>query len=170
MKEELRRYFLNLDVYNLGYVDNEDKRTTNRIHGKDVSFARKLLMNGIDIDHDGHITLEELISAFEKKPFTDIAPEHDFCGMVAGELVALIYEDLGLLVKRNGLEKSYDARSFGKSGHLVLLKRAHLGNMVGLRFKDDGDDDSGNEDELEQLEDDSYGLDEYAGEELILMT
>ena len=122
---------MNLDVYNLGYVDAGDKRTTNPDSWKRrFGFARKIANERIDIDHDGHITLEELISAFEKKPFTDIQPEHDFCGMVAGELVALIYEDLGLLVKRHGLEKSYDARSFGKSRHLVLLKRAHLGNMV----------------------------------------
>ena len=172
IREELSRYFLNLDIHGLGYVDARAiKELLVRIHGKDVSDAQvKLLMNAVDIDHDGHITLEELIAGFEKKPFTEVAPEHDSRGMVAGELVALIYEDLGLLVRRHGLEKTYDAGSFARAGHIVLLKHAHLSTGVSLKFKHDEEDDSDEEDELDQLNDDEDGLDHQAGERLLLAT
>ena len=157
MREELKRYFLNMDTHGLGYIDAYAvKELLVRIHGKDVTDSQvKLLMNAIDIDHNGHITLDELVAGFEKKTFTEIPHEHDYCGMVGAELIALMYEDLGLLVRRHGLEKTYCPSNFATSGHLVLLKRAHLSREVGLKFKhEEEDDNSGDEHDLDDLDED----------------
>eukprot|EP00943_MAST-04B_sp_MAST-4B-sp1_P006372 g6372.t1 len=163
MQRELKRYFLSLDADNNGYIDrHEVKKLLRRLHGDDVSDNRvKLLMNAIDVNHDGVITFDEFVIGFAKKPFKSIAAEHDFCGDTSAELVAVIYESMGLLTKRMLLEKEYKPVHFGTPDRIVLLHHAHLQKEVyiknGRKHKkstdDRNDDGSGNDEDDTDLDD-----------------
>ena len=161
MQQELKRYFLSLDADNSGFIDrHEVKKLLQRLHGDDISDNKvKLLMNAIDSNHDGVITFDEFVIGFAKKPFQSIAAEHDFCGMTSAEMVADIYEKMGLLTKRTLLEKEYIPVHFSSSGHLVLLHSSHLYKEVYIKNSrkhgggDDNNDERRGDDEADEIED-----------------
>jgi hypothetical protein len=159
MQRELKRYFLSLDDDNNGYIDrHEVKKLLQRLHGGDISDARvKLLMNAIDINHDGVITFDEFVIGFAKKPFKSIAAEHDFCGDTSAELVAGIYESMGLLTKRMLLEKEYKPVHFSSPDRILLLHHAHLQKEIYIKNsrKHKTSTDGGNDDSSKKDEDDT---------------
>jgi hypothetical protein len=179
MKEELNRYFLNLDVHSMGYLDaHAVKDLLRRTHGDISDNQVKILMNAIDANHDGIITQEEFVEGFAKRPLTEIPHEHSFCSDTGAELVALIYEDIGLLQKRKGTERHYSPQSFASEKHrsgdndkdhapIVLLNGWRLSHEVSLKFHlSDGSIDGTKEDRGHDINnfDAVGGLDDSAGE------
>ena len=136
MQQELKRYFLSLDSDNNGYIDrHEVKKLLQRLHGDDISENKvKLLMNAIDVNHDGVITFDEFLIGFSMKPFKSIAAEHDFCGTTSAELVADVYERMGLLTKRLLIEKEYKPVSFSSSAALPLSSGSTLSKEFYIEY------------------------------------
>ena len=136
MQQELKRYFLSLDSDNNGYIDrHEVKKLLQRLHGDDISENKvKILMNAIDVNHDGVITFDEFLIGFSMKPFKSIAAEHDFCGVTSAELVADVYERMGLLTKRLLIEKEYKPVSFSSSAALHLSNGSTLNKEYYIEY------------------------------------
>ena len=140
MQQELKRYFLSLDSDNNGYIDrHEVKKLLERLHGGDnISENKvKLLMNAIDVNHDGVITFDEFLIGFSMKPFQSIDSEHDFCGTTSAELIADVYERMGLLTKRLLIEKEYKPVSFSSSAALPLSSGSTLSKEFYIEYRDE---------------------------------
>ena len=91
-------------------------------------------MNAIDVNHDGVITFDEFLIGFSMKPFKSIAAEHDFCGTTSAELVADVYERMGLLTKRLLIEKEYKPVSFSSSAALPLSSGSTLSKEFYIEY------------------------------------